>query len=70
MARLALAMVFVTSAFGFLLPKFWELVGRPPVLFIDLALCLPAVLLGVSTGGKAAAFPAPGRSCCASDWSG
>ena len=46
MARLALAMVFVTSAFGFLLPKFWELVGRPPVLFIDLALCLPAVLLG------------------------
>lgn len=46
MARLALAMVFVTSAFGFLLPKFWELLGRPPVLFVDLALCLPAVLLG------------------------
>jgi len=46
MARYVLAMAIVVSAFGVLMNKIWEFLGREPVLFFDLALMLPAVLLG------------------------
>ena len=46
MARLVLALAIIVSAFGVLIHKIWELVGRTPIMFFDLALMLPAVILG------------------------
>lgn len=46
MARFVLALAFVVSAFGVLQHKIWELVGRAPIMFFDLTLMLPAVVLG------------------------
>jgi O-antigen ligase len=45
-ARSVLALAIVVSAFGVLNHKIWELVGRTPILFFDLTLMLPAVVLG------------------------
>ncbi len=44
--RLVLALAFAVSAFGILLNKVWETLGREPILFLDLAAMLPAVVLG------------------------
>ncbi|MHB8899580.1 MAG: O-antigen ligase family protein, partial [Thermoguttaceae bacterium] len=46
MARLALTLALVVSALGILQNKLFELIGLPPILFSDLALMLPAVMLG------------------------
>lgn len=46
MARFVLALAIIVSAFGVLIHKIWELVGRTPIMFFDLALMLPAVVLG------------------------
>ncbi|NLS97080.1 MAG: O-antigen ligase family protein [Planctomycetaceae bacterium] len=46
MARAALALAFAVAGVGFLQMKIWEALGRGPILFLDLMLMLPAVLLG------------------------
>ena len=46
MARFVLALAIAVSALGILASKIWELLGRQPIMFFDLILMLPAVLLG------------------------
>ena len=46
MARFFLGLAFIVSAVGILQNKLWELAGVTPILFLDLALMLPAVVLG------------------------
>ncbi len=46
MVRVVLGLAFIISAAGILQNKFWEFLGLSPILFLDLALMLPAVMLG------------------------
>ena len=46
MARVVLAIALMASAFGILEHKVWEFRGGEPIMFFDLLLMLPAVLLG------------------------
>ncbi len=46
MARFVLGLAIVVSAVGILQNKLWELAGVTPMLFFDLILMLPAVVLG------------------------
>jgi O-antigen ligase/polysaccharide polymerase Wzy-like membrane protein len=46
MAKLVLQLAFVVSALGFVYPKCSESFHQPPIPFINLVMCVPAVLMG------------------------
>ena len=72
MARFSLQLAFVVSALWFVYPKCCESFGQVPIPFVDLALYIPAVLLGAWYWWKGRSFASswPVITCVLLVWAG
>ncbi len=72
MSKFALQLAFVVAALWFLYGKFAESLGQPPIPFVDLAMYIPAVLLGAWYWCKGRSFASswPVVTCVILVWVG